>query len=73
MINAEAVSDEAWADYLYYRENPKGEHRERWLHNAGCRQWFNIARDTITHHILAVYEMGVAMNGEGPPATTDAS
>src|SRR3546814_5329175 len=40
------VSDAEWADYLFNRENPKGEHRERWFHSAGCRRWFNAARDT---------------------------
>jgi sarcosine oxidase subunit delta len=54
----EAVSDAAWADYLFFRDNPKGVHFERWLHAAGCRCWFNIARDTVTHEIRAVYAMG---------------
>jgi len=49
------VSDKEWAEYLFYRENPKGVHRERWLHRHGCRRWFNIARDTLSHEILAVY------------------
>lgn len=57
------VSDAAWADYLFYRENPKGEHRERWFHAAGCRRWFNVARDTVTHRIRAVY----AMTDDCPP------
>lgn len=52
------VSDEAWAEYLFYRGNPKGEHRERWLHSAGCGRWFNVARDTVTHQIRTVYPMG---------------
>jgi sarcosine oxidase subunit delta len=52
------VSDEALADYLFNRTNPKGLHRERWVHVAGCRQWFNVARDTVTHEIKAVYRMG---------------
>ena len=54
------VSADAWADYLFYRANPKGEHRERWLHSAGCGQWFNILRDTVTHKINGVYLMGEA-------------
>lgn len=54
------VSDEAWAEYLYYRNNPKGVHHERWLHRFGCGQWFNVSRDTATHRILAVYAMGDA-------------
>ncbi len=65
------VSDGEWADYLFYRENPKGEHRERWLHNAGCRRWFNVARDTATHAIRVIYKMGEACPDDGaaaPPA-----
>lgn len=57
------VTDEAWADYLFYRRNPKGTHRERWVHAAGCRRWFNIARDTVTHRIVAVYPMGDTLEG----------
>jgi sarcosine oxidase subunit delta len=57
------VSDEAWADYLFMRKNPKAEHCERWLHAAGCRQWFNVARDTVSHAILAVYPMGETRPG----------
>lgn len=52
------VTDEAWADYLFYRANPKAEHRERWLHSAGCGRWFNVARDTVTHKVAAIYLMG---------------
>jgi sarcosine oxidase subunit delta len=52
------VSDEVWADYLFNRSNPKGLHRERWVHMAGCRRWFNVARDTVTHEIKSVYRMG---------------
>ncbi|CUS46727.1 MAG: sarcosine oxidase subunit delta [Pseudomonadota bacterium] len=54
----DTVSDERWGDYLFFRQNPKGEHLERWFHAAGCRQWFNVARDTVTHRITAVYLMG---------------
>ncbi len=52
------VSDAQWADYLFNRENPKGIHYERWLHAYGCGRWFNLARDTVTHEIRAVYAMG---------------
>ncbi len=55
--NPAEVSDEIWAEYLYQRENPRGLHRERWRHTYGCRQWFNVIRDTVTHEILAVYHM----------------
>ena len=36
----EALSDEAWADFLFMRDNPKGAFAERWYHVAGCRRWF---------------------------------
>jgi sarcosine oxidase, subunit delta len=54
----DAVTDDAWASYLYVRDNPKGVHLERWVHALGCRQWFNVARHTVTHEIRAVYRMG---------------
>lgn len=61
--NPDKISDAEWADYLFYRENPVGLHFERWVHTFGCRQWFNIARDTLTHEISEVYPMG-----ESPPS-----
>ena len=51
-------SDAEWSDYLFNLENPKGVQRERWCHVYGCGQWFNVARDTVTHKIHAVYRMG---------------
>ena len=53
----DAVSDQEWAAYLFYRENPKGVHFERWVHQFGCGRWFNMARDTVTHEIKAIYAM----------------
>lgn len=50
-------ADSEWGDYLYHRINPKGVHFERWLHQHGCGQWFNLARSTVTHDILASYCM----------------
>lgn len=56
--NPAALSDAEWADYLFIRDNPKGEFAERWVHAAGCRRWFNVKRHTVTHEILAVYRIG---------------
>jgi heterotetrameric sarcosine oxidase delta subunit len=56
------LTDEQWADYLFMRKNVKGLHYERWIHSAGCRRWFNAARDTVTHEFHATYKMG-----ESPP------
>src|SRR3546814_20736569 len=50
-----SASDGEWAEYLSVRENPKGWHFERWLHAAGCRQWFNIARHNVTPELATVY------------------
>ena len=33
----DALSDREWAEYLFYRDNPRGTIAERWLHTAGCR------------------------------------
>lgn len=56
------VSDAEWADYLFYRDNVKGPRLERWLHSYGCRQWFLVRRDTLTHEIAEVRRLdtGVA-------------
>ncbi len=61
-IDPAALDDAAWGDYLYMRDNPKGLIAERWVHHAGCRRWFNLLRDTVSHRILAVYKIG-----EKPP------
>ncbi len=58
----EALSDAEWADYVFMRPNSKGILLERWVHAHGCRRWFNVARDTLTYEIHAVYKAG-----EKPP------
>ena len=40
-----------WVGYLFLRDNPKGSFRERWVHTAGCRRWFDLTRDTFTNVI----------------------
>lgn len=65
--NPAEVSDVAWADYLYTRDNPRGLHKELWRHTYGCRQWFVIERDTVTHEISAIYHSG---SQENQPAYT---
>jgi sarcosine oxidase subunit delta len=47
-----AVADAVWAGYVFMRDNPKGLFRERWVHSAGCRRWFEATRDTVTHEFL---------------------
>ncbi|MFI8535503.1 sarcosine oxidase subunit alpha family protein [Streptomyces aquilus] len=53
-----SLTDEEWARYLFFRDNPKGPFAERWSHAAGCRRWFNAIRDTSTNEILTVYRPG---------------
>ncbi|MCY9783402.1 sarcosine oxidase subunit delta [Nocardiopsis sp. EMB25] len=56
-----ALTDEAWARYVFFRDNPSGPFAERWSHSAGCRRWFNAVRDTRTYDLLAVYDAGEPM------------
>ena len=53
-----SLTDAEFSEYLFLRDNPKGMFLERWLHAAGCRRWFNMARDTVTHEIVEIYPMG---------------
>ena len=66
-LDTEKLSDEEWADYLFMRTNPKGTHREQWLHAAGCRRYFNAVRDTVSYRIAATYKVGEAPPGEAGP------
>lgn len=54
----DALSDDEWANFLFMRDNSKGELAERWMHASGCRRWFNVKRHTVTHRIVAVYRIG---------------
>jgi sarcosine oxidase, subunit delta len=56
------LDDNAWAEFLYFRSNPKGVHAERWRHIHGCGRFFNCLRDTVSDRILATYK-----RGEQPP------
>jgi len=66
-LETEKLSDEAWADYLFMRKNPKGLHREQWLHAAGCRRYFNLERDTATYQISGSYKIGQMPPSGGRP------
>jgi sarcosine oxidase subunit alpha len=62
-VDPDSLSDEAWADYLFMRDNPRGDFAERWCHTAGCRRWFNAVRNTSTYEIRVTSRIG-----EAPPA-----
>ena len=53
-----SINDAQFADYLFYRHNPKGVFLERWRHAAGCRKWFNMVRSTVSDEIIEIYAMG---------------
>ena len=64
--NPNELNDREWAEFLFYRDNTKGAFAERWLHSTGCRQWFNMLRDTVTYEIQAVYPMGAPRPSRRP-------
>ena len=66
------LTDRQWAEYLFYRDNTKGAFAERWLHSTGCRQWFNMLRDTLTYDIHAVYPMGTPRPATAIPTAAEA-
>jgi sarcosine oxidase, subunit delta len=62
-VAPDSLTDAQWADYLFMRKNTRGPHLEQWVHTYGCRRWFNIARDTVTYRIAAVYKPGESAPG----------
>jgi sarcosine oxidase, subunit delta len=51
-------SDEDFAAFLYFRQNPKGLQFERWRHIHGCGRFFNAVRDSVSDKFLTVYKAG---------------
>lgn len=43
---------QAWDDYVHLRENPAGQTRDLWQHEAGCGAWIVVTRDTVSHAVL---------------------
>jgi heterotetrameric sarcosine oxidase delta subunit len=56
--------DPGWTRFLYYRASPAGRFAERWVHAHGCRQWFEVVRDTLTHEILATGRLAGPSGGK---------
>lgn len=63
-----SCTGERWADYLFFRRNPKGITYERWRHAYGCGSWFNVARDTVSHAIIGAYLMTEPRPDFGQPS-----
>lgn len=53
----EGAEPEAWHDYVHLRDNPAGETRDLWQHEAGCGAFVVVTRDTVTH---AVHDVALA-------------
>jgi sarcosine oxidase subunit delta len=50
----DADAAQKFCEYLYLRDNPAGEYRELWYHEAGDRSWLVVTRNTLTHEISSV-------------------
>jgi sarcosine oxidase subunit delta len=50
-LDTAKLTDKEWGDYLFMRKNPRGVHREQWMHTQGCRRWFKAQRDTVSYEI----------------------
>lgn len=44
----------AWDDYLHNRDNPAGDTRDLWFHEAGCGAWLVVERNTVSHAVYSV-------------------
>ena len=51
---APEAGDDVWDAYLHLRENPAGETRDLWHHEAGCGAWLVVTRNTVTHEVIDV-------------------
>lgn len=47
--------DDAFEEYMFLRDNPRGVHLERWRHAYGCGKWFLAARCTQTLEVFGTY------------------
>jgi sarcosine oxidase subunit delta len=56
--NIADISDEAFAEYFFIRDNDKGLVFERWRHIHGCGRFFNAARDSVSDKFLMTYKAG---------------
>ena len=65
----DGAPDEAWYEYVYLRSNPRGPHREWWLHHAGCGRWIRVIRDTATHAVLGAESASGPARADADPET----
>lgn len=53
------IDDQAWADYVFNRNNAPGIKQEWWCHTPS-NTWFIAERNTLTDDILRTYLYGEA-------------
>jgi len=51
--NIDNADMQAWYEYVFLRDNPRGDHVEHWHHANGCRQIITVRRNTLTHEIAS--------------------
>src|SRR5690349_18319611 len=56
--NIAEISDEAFSEFFFMRDNTKGLIFERWRHIHGCGRFFNAARHTVSDRIYLTYKAG---------------
>ena len=54
MPDPEAVSDDEWAEFVWFSDNTAGVVREWWFH-VPSSYWFIAERHTVTDEILRAY------------------
>ena len=47
-------NEKAWYEAVFLRDNPRGDHKEYWYHQQGCKMWLIVERNTVTHEIGSV-------------------
>jgi len=66
-LDTDALTDAEWGDYLFMRKNPRGLHKEQWVHTYGCRRWFNVERNTLSYQIKTIYKVAEVISEELKP------
>jgi len=59
---------EAYLDYVYRRDNPRGAHRELYYHAYGCRAWLVVSRQTHLHQVSGADAVMAADGSRGETA-----
>ncbi len=49
------LTNEAWADFIFMRDNKMGMQKEWWYHRAGCGRWFLAERHTRSNEVSSTF------------------